>query len=64
MKQSYDQGLFSCGIVVDLQKAFNTADHNILLGKLEHYEIRGIIKKWFEICFNKWLQFRICVNVI
>ena len=64
MKQSYDQGLFSCGIVVDLQKAFNTADHNILLGKLEHYEIRGIIKKWFEICFNQWLQFRICVNAI
>ena len=47
IKQSLDQGLFSCGIFVDLQKAFGTLDHGILLGKLEHYGIRGITNKWF-----------------
>ena len=47
-KQSLDQGLFSCGIFVDLQKAFDTVDHDILLGKLEYCGIRGITNKWFK----------------
>ena len=46
IKQSLDHGLFSCGIFVDLQKAFDTEDHGILLGKLEHYG-RGLTNKWF-----------------
>ena len=37
IKQALDQGLLSCGVFVHLQKAFNTVDHEILLGKLEHY---------------------------
>ena len=47
IKQSFDQGLFSCDIF-DLQKTFDTVDHDILLGKLENYGIRGITNKWFE----------------
>ena len=52
IKQSLDQGLFSCGIFVDLQKAFDTVDHGVLLSKLEHYEIRGITNEWFQIYLN------------
>ena len=41
-----DAGLYSCGVFIDLKKAFNTVDHIILLSKLSHYGIRGIINDW------------------
>ena len=41
-------GQFACGIFVDLQKAFDTVDHQILLNKLNHYGIRGIPNFWFK----------------
>ena len=46
--KAFDDGNFACGIFVDLQKAFDTVDHSILLSKLCHYEIRGFANKWFE----------------
>ena len=33
IKEALDQGKYGCGIFVDLQKAFDTVDHNILMGK-------------------------------
>ena len=48
IKESLDQGKYSCSISVDLQKTFDTVDHNILMGKLKHYGIRGVAYSWFE----------------
>ena len=37
IRKSLDNGHFSCGVFIDLQKAFDTVDHDILLRKLELY---------------------------
>ena len=43
-----DARLYSCGVFIDLRKAFDTAGHRILLEKLQYYGFRGIINDWFK----------------
>ena len=43
-----DDGNIGCGVFVDLQRAFHTVDHQILLAKLNHYGILGVSNDWFE----------------
>ena len=39
---------FACGEFIDLQKAFGTVDHNILLSELYHYGVKGTPHQWFK----------------
>ena len=42
------QWSWSCGVFIDLKKAFDTVAHKILLHKLNHFGFRGVINKWFS----------------
>ena len=42
IKESIDNKKFGCGIFIDLRKAFDTVNHDILLRKLDHYGIRDV----------------------
>ena len=43
-----DNRKYSRGIFIDLKKAFDNVNHEILLTKLEHYAIREVINSWFR----------------
>lgn len=57
IKAYLDNGKFAAGVFLDLQKAFDTVNHNILLKKLEHYGIRGHVKDWFASFLKDRKQF-------
>ena len=52
IRDNLDDKTFSCGVFVDLQKAFDTVNHTILLKKLAHYGIRGKSNEWFASYFS------------
>ncbi len=48
IRSALDSKKIVCGIFVDLQKAFDTVNHDILLKKLNYYGIRGCMNDWFK----------------
>ena len=48
LQNNMDKHYFSCGVFIDLKKAFDTVNHKILLDKLNYYGFRGIINEWFQ----------------
>ena len=57
IRKNLDKENIGCGIFVDLQKAFDTTEHDILLSKLEHYGICGLANEWFKSCLSNRKQF-------
>ena len=65
IKAEIDHGNYVGGVFIDLPKAFDTVNHDILCEKLAFYGFRGnsqlLIKSFFikssAICFYKWIWF-------
>ena len=45
--KDFQQNEFTLGVFLDLSKAFDTLDHQILLAKLSKYGIWGTALDWF-----------------
>ena len=57
IQKAIEKKEYSCGIFLDLSKAFDTVNHHILIDKLQHYGIRGVAKDWFISYLNDRKQF-------
>ena len=61
--QAKEQSLHSAAIFLDLSKAFNTLNHEVLLAKLHKYGIRGTATDWFRhYLMDQTLQVKVPVS--
>ena len=63
IRKALDEDRFACRVFIDLQKAFDTVDHDILLSKLNYYSIRGASYQWFKSYLTGRQQYTIIVHL-
>ena len=57
LSNAIDNNEYTAGIFLDLSKAFDTVNHQILLEKLNHYAIRGVAHSWISSYLSNRKQF-------
>ena len=57
IRSSIGENKMTCGIFIDLSKAFDTVNHQILLHKLEHYGIHGKALELFKSYLSNRKQY-------
>ena len=61
IRNTLDNKRFGYGIFIDLQKAFDTVNHRILLAKLQYCGVRGCALGWFRSYLSDRKQYA-CVD--
>ena len=54
---SFEKGEYTLGVFIDLSKAFDTVDHQILIKKLQYYGIDGTALEWFKSYLSNRKQY-------
>ena len=62
LSSALDNSLHTVGLFLDLSKAFDTIDHNILINKLHRYGVRGVALNWFESYLSDRKQYVVWQN--
>ena len=57
LSDAFDKKQYIIGVFVDLSKAFDTVDHNILLTKIKYYGITNTSHKWLSSYLNNRKQY-------
>jgi hypothetical protein len=57
ISEQMDNKKHSIGVFIDLSKAFDTIDHNVLIQKLARYGIRGIALDWIKSYLSNRTQY-------
>ena len=60
---SFEKGEYTLGVFIDLSKAFDTVDHQILIKKLQYYGIDGTALEWFKSYLSNRKQYISSQNV-
>ena len=65
IKHAIDNHDYGCGVFLDLSKAFDIVNHDILIKKLEFYGTRGHANKWFLsylTCKRQFVSIKVLIN--
>ena len=57
LTNAIDNREYTVRVFIDLKKAFDTLDHDILLRKLDHYGVRGLPLQWLRSYLQNRSQF-------
>ena len=59
----FEKGIFAGMILIDLQKAFDTIDHQILIRKMKYLDISKNVIAWFK-SYPRERKFKIYINKV